>query len=101
MPPGVEFRGPGGFTLPSALLDQYPVLASIDWDAGGPDVGDEGGGRSGDVSGNEWEDGYISGNSNRNSFDGDAWRRQQEAQAQAQGQMPPPQVQVQAGGGFY
>jgi hypothetical protein len=109
MPPGsVEFRGPGGFTLPGALLEQYPVLASIDWDAGGTDVGDEGGGRSGDVSGNEWEDGYISGNaSNRNSFDGEAWRMQQEAQAQAQaqaqGQMPPPpQVQVQSGnGGFY
>lgn len=66
----------GGFggvpIFPSALLEQYPALANVDWSAPAPaeeGVPSGGSGRSSfDASAGEWE----SGGSNRNSYDGSA-----------------------------
>ncbi|KAF8475061.1 hypothetical protein BDZ91DRAFT_759144 [Kalaharituber pfeilii] len=75
---GMLVGGPGGIVLPTALLQQYPTLATIDWDAGGGGggamSGTENSGRSSfDASAEEWdedEDEFISGGSHRSSFEG-------------------------------
>jgi transcription factor CRZ1 len=59
----------GGFTLPQALLVQYPALQGLQWDNLGPGGPDEGDGRSSfdASSGGEFYDdedpngGYVSG----------------------------------------
>ncbi len=66
----------GGFTLPAALLVQYPALQGLQWDQlgqAGPDEGDVSGRSSFDASsGGEWledegeEMGYGSGNGGGN-----------------------------------
>lgn len=67
---GQQINGNGGFTLPAALLAQYPALQALQWDqlgAGPGSHGDdgEGGGRSYDGSSQgeyfDDEDGYASG----------------------------------------
>ncbi|KAF8245538.1 hypothetical protein K440DRAFT_634105 [Wilcoxina mikolae CBS 423.85] len=69
---------PMGIQFPSAILEQYPALATMSWDnSNNFDPGDDydPGDVSGfDASGNEYDDGNISGNSaissHRNSYDG-------------------------------
>ena len=71
---GMDASGSGGFTLPAALLAQYPALSNIDWSAipQGEDPGelsDVGMGRSsfdGSSGGEYYDDGdvnegYVSG----------------------------------------
>lgn len=79
---GMVVGGPGGMVLPTALLEQYPALATMNWDAGGGGgglSGAEGSGRSSfDASAEEYdedddwdEQGGMSGaGSHRSSFDG-------------------------------
>lgn len=66
-----------GMAFPSALLEQYPALANMEWGAMGDGGGDDiDGSRSDfDNSANEWEEGSLSGGgsglgSHRNSYDG-------------------------------
>lgn len=65
-----QINGNGGFTLPAALLAQYPALQALQWDQLGVGPGShgddgEGGGRSYDGSSQgeyfDDEDGYTSG----------------------------------------
>lgn len=67
---GQQINGSGGFTLPAALLAQYPALQALQWDQLGVGPGShgddgEGGGRSYDGSSQgeyfDDEDGYVSG----------------------------------------
>lgn len=88
---GVSMGGPGidsssGMMFPSALIEQYPALAGLEWGALQPgeaemdDIADTGSGMddghrsSFDNSGGEWDDGSVSGGSamgsHRNSYDG-------------------------------
>lgn len=79
--------------LPAALLDQYPVLASIDWDSGGQNDGDLS--DAGGVSGPEWGDAASPAasdqgfHSNRSSFDASAYAAQTGQQIQVQGGQSP------------
>ncbi|RPB28642.1 hypothetical protein L211DRAFT_401357 [Terfezia boudieri ATCC MYA-4762] len=72
---GIMVGGQGGMVLPAALLQQYPALATMDWDAGGGGgiSGAEGSGRSSfDASGEDFDDeeeGWDQG-SHKSSFDG-------------------------------
>ena len=68
----------GGFTLPAALLAQYPALQGLQWDqiSGGPDEGDISGRSSFDASsgGDYYEEdeegsGYMSDNPMNPGFD--------------------------------
>ncbi|KAI5784728.1 hypothetical protein EDC01DRAFT_207634 [Geopyxis carbonaria] len=67
--------------FPTALLEQYPALATLnDLNGGGDDGGyeDHASGRSSfDASGGEYDDGNVSGgsamNSHRSSYDGSGW----------------------------
>jgi transcription factor CRZ1 len=78
--------------LPMAILEQYPILRSMDWDSGG--VEDE---RS-DVSGAEWDgdDGYArsegGARSERGSWDGSAQNYNFAQNMNQQGGVPPPQM---------
>ena len=73
---GIVVGGPGGMVLPTALLEQYPALATMDWDAGGGGgiSGAEGSGRSSfdasgeDLDDEDWEE--TGEGSHRSSFDG-------------------------------
>jgi hypothetical protein len=71
-----------GMTFPSALLEQYPALANMEWGAMDNTGGDDLEGLSGDGSrsdfdhsAGEWDEGSLSGGgsgigSHRNSYDG-------------------------------
>lgn len=84
---GVSMGGPvDSMTFPTALIEQYPALANMDWGAlqpGEADMDDMAGDGSGmddghrssfENSGGEWDDGSVSGGSamgsHRNSYDG-------------------------------
>ena len=77
----------GAFTLPAALLQQYPALQGLQWDqlAGGPDEGDISGRSSFDASSggdyyeeDEGEGGYMSDNPMNPGFDsGNSWQGSQ------------------------
>ena len=71
----------GGMVFPSALLEQYPALANMEWGSLPPDADELGDGGDASnrssfdaASGGEWDDGSVSGGSalgsHRNSFDG-------------------------------
>jgi hypothetical protein len=72
--------GNNGMVFPSALLEQYPALANMEWGSLPPDTDDLGDGgeasnrSSFDASGGEWDDASASGGSalgsHRNSYDG-------------------------------
>ena len=76
---GMVVGGPGGMVLPTALLEQYPALATMDWaDGGGGGSGISGAENSSfDASADDWDEeeednGGGSGvGSHRSSFDGD------------------------------
>lgn len=83
---GPPMDPPSGMMFPSALIEQYPALANMEWGTLQPgetdmdDMADTGSGMddgnrsSFDNSGGEWEDGSVSGGSamgsHRNSYDG-------------------------------
>lgn len=80
---GHQVNGNGGFTLPAALLVQYPALEALQWDQLGVGPGShgddgEGGGRSYDGSSQgeyfDDEDGYASGVGGAADGGGGGWR---------------------------
>lgn len=76
---GMDTTDVGGIAFPTALLEQYPALATIGWNTMTDTGGDYDDGDGGfDASGNEYDDGgSVSGGSamgsNRNSYDGGGW----------------------------
>lgn len=74
----------GNYTLPAALLAQYPALATLSWSQGDVNVEDDPSGRSSfDASGSEYyeedEGGYVSSGPGPQQYNGQQYNSAQEA----------------------
>lgn len=80
---GFPLDASGNYTLPAALLAQYPALATLSWAQGDVNVEDDPSGRSSfDASGSEYyeedEGGYVSNDPTSQQQFGEQQYRQQE-----------------------